>query len=529
MKQLKSIPRILFAAISVFLLMGGFCERDEDVQPVACFTYEPVNDILPGDLVSFTNCSTDADSYSWNFDDGEESVATNPKHEFEEPGVYDVKLVVTTKSLQDEIIHKITVKSNIVACFEMSKTTAYVGETVTFTNCSEGATSYEWDANGDGTSDYFTEDIAIYYNYTGTYNVKLIAIKGSDSKEVVHTITINENPISACFTMSPNPAKVYETVTFTNCSTGADSYEWDLNSDGTIDDTDKDLSYYFETAGTYNVKLKAKKGSVYNEVTHQLIITTAEIDPKVYVMPVVWTEYYRDDFNAAGSWYVGSDSEFSANISGGYYTLTTYRADNGFYISFPSCTMPPTSANYDIEILYKVIYNNGAYAGGNGMYWGFNESSSDRYYYAFDLYSGQGIYNFGNHNGSFINGWQFGGVSNDFNLLTCRKYDNTYYFFLNKEFIKSTTYLGDYGDVLAISTDELSQIMVEKVQIYTAPTSKSAQIGTNSTAPFVKADITMQPGKWEKPAKSIKKYAPTGKISKPIKINEPLISPALKR
>ncbi|MFA6402154.1 MAG: PKD domain-containing protein [Salinivirgaceae bacterium] len=527
MKQLKSISRILFAAISVFLLMGGFCERDEDVQPVACFTYEPVNDILPGDLVSFTNCSTDADSYKWDFDDGEESVATNPEHEFDEPRVYDVKLVVTTKNLQDEIIHKITVKSNIVACFTMSTTTAEVGETVNFTNCSTGADSYSWDF-GDGQTSTNTSPTHSFSS-AGNFDVILIAKKGTDSKQITHSITINAPSVTACFNMSTTSAYVGETVTLTNCSVGATSYEWDTDGDGITNFTDKDLYVYYGTAGTYNIKLTARNGSESDTDVQTIVITDAVIDPKVYLMPVVWTEYYRDDFNATGSWYVGSDSEFSANVSGGYYTLTTYRADNGFYISYPSCTMPPTSANYDIEILYKVIYNNGAYTGGNGMYWGFNESSSDLYYYAFDLNSGQGIYNFGNHNGSFNNGWQFGGISNDFNLLTCRKYDNTYYFFLNKEFIKSTTYLGDYGDVLAISTDELSQIMVEKVQIYTATTSKSGQIGTNSTAPIVKADITLQPGKWEKPVKAIKKYAPTGKISKPVKITEPLISPVLKR
>jgi len=379
MKRLKSISRILFASVAVFLLMGGFCERDEDVEPVACFTYEPINDIMPGDAVSFTNCSTDADSYKWDFDDGGESVAANPTHKFEEPGVYNVKLVATTKTFNSEMVQEVTVKSNIVACFTMSKTTAEVGEAITFANCSENADSYEWDTDGDGITNFTDKDLYVYYSTAGTYNVKLTAIKGSDSKEVVHTITIIAPSVTACFNMSTTTANVGETVTFTNCSVGATSYEWDADGDGTTDYTTPDLSIYYLYAGTYNVKLTARNGSEVDTDIQTIVITTVAIDPTVYDMPVNWTNHYINEFDASGDWYEGSTSEYNASISGGVYNLTNYITTNSWYFWINVAAVPPINENYDVEVSYKIQYDNNY--NGDGIFSCLNTTSFDDYFF----------------------------------------------------------------------------------------------------------------------------------------------------
>ena len=46
-------------------------------------------------LVKFTDTSIDADTYSWNFDDGSTSTEPNPTHRFKEVGNYNVMLTVT--------------------------------------------------------------------------------------------------------------------------------------------------------------------------------------------------------------------------------------------------------------------------------------------------------------------------------------------------------------------------------------------------------------------------------------------------
>jgi len=177
--------------LSLIILFNFGCDpREETKQPVACFDFIPTSDIAPGDNVTFTDCSTDAVSYEWDFDDGETSVTANPTHKFDESGTYDVKLVVTNKNLKDEIIKEVVVESQVTACFTASPNPAAIGENITFTNCSEDADSYEWDINGDGTIDSEEENPVFFFNVSGTFETKLIAWSGDSSDEVTQQITI---------------------------------------------------------------------------------------------------------------------------------------------------------------------------------------------------------------------------------------------------------------------------------------------------------------------------------------------------
>jgi PKD repeat protein len=67
-----------------------------NVDPVtAGFTFFP-SKIDNGEFVQFTNTSTNAASYLWNFYEGEKSVKENPLRYFYEKGQKDVKLLVTS-------------------------------------------------------------------------------------------------------------------------------------------------------------------------------------------------------------------------------------------------------------------------------------------------------------------------------------------------------------------------------------------------------------------------------------------------
>lgn len=63
-------------------------------KPVAAFTMDK-SEALARDTVTFTNQSTDATSYSWDFGDDSVSVAENPVHAFWEKGTYTVTLTAT--------------------------------------------------------------------------------------------------------------------------------------------------------------------------------------------------------------------------------------------------------------------------------------------------------------------------------------------------------------------------------------------------------------------------------------------------
>jgi PKD repeat protein len=74
-------------------------------RPVADFEYQQVNN-----SILFKNRSSHGSSYSWDFGDGKESLATNPLHEYEDPGVFDVCLNVSNEAGAENICKQVTVK-----------------------------------------------------------------------------------------------------------------------------------------------------------------------------------------------------------------------------------------------------------------------------------------------------------------------------------------------------------------------------------------------------------------------------------
>ena len=62
--------------------------------PTADFAYTPV----PPFTFKFTNLSTGASSYKWDFGDGETSKAKEPEHTFAQTGMYDVTLTAKSSS-----------------------------------------------------------------------------------------------------------------------------------------------------------------------------------------------------------------------------------------------------------------------------------------------------------------------------------------------------------------------------------------------------------------------------------------------
>lgn len=71
------------AAIASLLLVSCSKEKDNTPAPVASFTFTTPNEYIFGsDTVSFSNSSTNADTYLWEFGDGTTSTAVNPKKVF---------------------------------------------------------------------------------------------------------------------------------------------------------------------------------------------------------------------------------------------------------------------------------------------------------------------------------------------------------------------------------------------------------------------------------------------------------------
>ena len=89
------MKKLLLAIFLFSMLFTVGCEDDSSSvdPPTARFTY--VVDEDNGLIVTFTNSSLDADTYSWDFGDSESSTEMSPSHTYAADGEYTVTLTAT--------------------------------------------------------------------------------------------------------------------------------------------------------------------------------------------------------------------------------------------------------------------------------------------------------------------------------------------------------------------------------------------------------------------------------------------------
>ncbi|MEM6801004.1 MAG: PKD domain-containing protein [Bacteroidota bacterium] len=108
------MKRVLILGIWMVLLSFAFftaCEEEtpgpSNVQPIAGFGITSSEALT----FSFSNTSTDATSYSWDFGDGETSTLKEPTHTYPDVGTYTVKLTASNSSGSDEATLEVTATS----------------------------------------------------------------------------------------------------------------------------------------------------------------------------------------------------------------------------------------------------------------------------------------------------------------------------------------------------------------------------------------------------------------------------------
>jgi len=225
--------------------------------PSAAFTADPTSGLVPLS-VQFTNQSNNAQSYVWDFGDGENSASLNPDHIYTTGGVYTVTLTATGPGGSNTLkkASYITVHTPVTAAFSATPESGTTPLIVQFTNLSTGSwTSLAWSFGDGGTSSLANPQHT--YNSPGTYQVSLEASGPGGSSS--HKKTIQVNPTAAvpaaAFTANQVSGVLPFTVQFTNQSSRATSYMWTFG-DGGSSDIEHPL-HTFTSRGVYTVTLSA--------------------------------------------------------------------------------------------------------------------------------------------------------------------------------------------------------------------------------------------------------------------------------
>lgn len=204
--------------------------------------------------VQFNNNSTNADTYRWDFGDGNSSTALQPAHTYADAGTYDV----TLSAINDCDSVAITQTLNLqmaapTADFTADTTSGCAPFSVNFSNLSSpDATSFNWIFPGGMPLMSSDENPTVTYETPGTFNVILIASNttGSDTTAFANYITVNATPTSDFdFTINER------TVDFTSNATGADRLRWDFGDGATS--MEASPAHTYASDGDYEVILSA--------------------------------------------------------------------------------------------------------------------------------------------------------------------------------------------------------------------------------------------------------------------------------
>lgn len=254
-------------------------------QPVAGFIVnDSISSCTPFE-VQFTDTSAYYTSLLWNFGDGTISPLQNPVHYYSIPGMYRVRLLITSHGgCQDSAFVTITVNDttgSAITYIPLNGCNPLTVDLATFTNGT--IDSYFWDF-GDGTTVTTTSPtISHIYNSFGDFIPKVIMLDPSGCLVPLTGIdTIHILGSIPDFGHSASLLCDSGFVSFTDSTTSSDpiaSWQWDFGDGGTS--TLQNPVHNYTTPGIFDVTLTTRTQSgCQNSITAPAIV-------KVVLRPLI--------------------------------------------------------------------------------------------------------------------------------------------------------------------------------------------------------------------------------------------------
>lgn len=231
----------------------------------AAFIANPLT-ICSGESISFSDQSTvlgigTITSWEWDFDgDGNvDNFTQNPTFQFNTAGTFNVNLNVITQGCFDDTTMQVIVNQTPAANFSAPE--VCLGLITQFTDNSLGnPTTWNWDFDNDGNSDENIQNPTFTYSSAGVYPVNLTVTDGGIcSHDTTLNVIVSQNS-TAIFTATNVCLGV--ATSFNDLSLGGvDTWNWDFDNNGIVDNTTQNPSFTFGTTGTFPVNLQVSVGS----------------------------------------------------------------------------------------------------------------------------------------------------------------------------------------------------------------------------------------------------------------------------
>ena len=300
----------------------------------------------------FTNLSSNAEAYLWDFGDGVGGIPSgtstdpSPSYTFPDTGVYEISLTAAADfTCPDVATAEVEIQFLLEPTFTTPDPNCFDDHFFTFsgTASSDENTVYEWDFGGATVLANTAEEqvTGLIYEEAGTYDVSLTAsvpgLTGCIQTFTAPVTVIAEPAID--FQAGPWTGCPPHSVSFTNMSTTetATTYTWDFGDGSTSNAVS--TSHMYMSPGVYPITLTMETGGYCvrtlemdgPQVVEILPVPVAAIDvtpSQVDILnPVVWVEYLGDQnvdcyysFGDGGG-IEGCNGQYIYN-DGGTFTIT---------------------------------------------------------------------------------------------------------------------------------------------------------------------------------------------------------------
>ena len=219
--------------------------------------------------VNYSDSSQNANSYYWDFGDGDTSHLINPIHKYALSGIYYVKHRVSNSFGNDSIIKQLSVNVQLPIA-DFAYTFLASSYTVEFHDSSQNSNTYSWNF-GDGDTSSQVNPIHLFPG-DNTYDVKLIVSNnwGYDSitkQVIVNYNTIEERASQYLFSIFPNP--LHNRI---NISTNSDKYTFEFWSFDnkllikTVESQDAKIDISVFSTGVYFIVIKTDEATIIRKV-----------------------------------------------------------------------------------------------------------------------------------------------------------------------------------------------------------------------------------------------------------------------
>jgi len=363
-----------------------------DAFPYAGFTYTQT-----GNTIHFTNTSTDATSYFWDFGDGHTSTNTSPNHNFDGNSTYTVCLVAYHNSCATD-----TFCQTIVMCDALNTDFdfTFAGLTVSFFDNTPNAAQWLWDFGDGATAN--TKDAVHTYASQGSYQVFLYTWDSCGSSYNTSKWVNTCNSLAAGF----NYTIAGNTFSFSDLSVGEpNSWLWDFGDGSTSTQENPSHTFSFTTSDSFNVCLTIGHDECTNTSTQcQWVVMCPQVQSSFDFTTYDYEVSFENGSVNANSYKWDFGDGTSSSITDPMHTYPSVVADydvcmiaNGECTKDTSCQKVivgknPVTANFSYTTLGLTVAFTNLSTNAVTYLWDFGDGNTSTAVNPFHTYAGNGIY-----------------------------------------------------------------------------------------------------------------------------------------